>query len=138
MADDDERTDDDDSGDSDEQPDDPFRWGFPGDRDLPHATVTTPDGETHRLKDVQIDDVSLEHSADAIREVSSGLLKSGATRDFQLSVEVPVKELECPNCDQTNSVPVWSFVRIEFDGQMDVFSGYYALGHTCVWCGYPH
>jgi predicted RNA-binding Zn-ribbon protein involved in translation (DUF1610 family) len=105
-----------------------------------NATFTDPDGETVTTRDFRVEDVNLEHSADAIAEVSSGLSPAieDAKQEFQLTVEVPTKTLTCPNCGHDKDIPVWSFVNIQFNGEMEPLSGDYALGHQCPQCGFPH
>jgi len=105
-----------------------------------NATFTDPDGETVTTTDFHIEDVNLEHSADGINEVSSGLSPAieDAKKEFQLTVEVPTKTLVCVNCNHPNVVPAWAFVSVDFSGELEPLSGDYAVGHQCQKCGFPY
>lgn len=107
-----------------------------------NATLTTPDGKTQTVRDFTVNDISVERSEAAtnIRECTAGLSPriEDVEQTFQLSIEVPTKTLECPNCGYKNHVPIWNFVQVEFNGDLEGLSGEYAVGHNCVYCRYPH
>lgn len=105
-----------------------------------NATFTYPDGDTTTTKDFSVTDVNLKRDADGVNEVTGGLSEAieDAKQEFQLTLEVPTKTLVCPNCDHPNELPVWSFVDVSFNGDLEPLSGEYAIGHQCVQCGFPY
>lgn len=106
----------------------------------PQATVTLEDGETVRTSDFSVQDVSLDlgENGTDMDNVSIGLSDADQEHSFQATIEVPTKTLVCNNCGAANAVPVWSFVQVDFGGDLEHLSGEYAMGHQCKRCGFPY
>lgn len=105
----------------------------------PTATATDAAGVTSVSSDFSIDwDNDLEGRADGVNAVSAGLASGENEFSIQVSIEVPTKTLECPECGNDNEVPVQQFCHVDFSGDMEALSGDYAIGFTCDRCGFPH